>query len=323
MHFVLTSTILATTVAAKLSHPVIKPEFEGGGLNSLHKGLEAHLPVAKYTWDHWVSDRLPEACRTIAEGSPATGHSAKDVHAFSIKYDDCPEKWHFCRHEKSPISAEKMIKIFGSMPVHMRQWVRHMVSLPADGGAHAYNAGDNIMLAGNVGTTVFVHETGHSLDAHAFYDGKQRMSSSQKWLDAYNADTAVPDYYAQTNQVENFAQNTVVALFNANVPGGVGTVQPGWRQISHQFHLIDDLIPGTIKPGGVCTHRFKNSPAVPKTGPKRKLARDGEQEYAEDESYDELSSSVIAMEPQPIPSTVEQATFDAEGNYSGSETVAI
>ena len=217
-----------------------------------------------------------------------------------------------------------MIRIFGRMPVHMRQWVRHMIALPSAGtGNNALNYGsDDIKLNGKLGTTVFVHEIGHSLDRHAFYGGRQLMSSSQRWLDAYNADAAVPDEYALTNQLENFAQNVVVALFNANVPGGVGTVQPAWRQITHQYHLIQDLIPGTIHPGGVCSHRFRNSPAVPKTGPKFASSMAEEEE----EPYQELSNEVIVAEhlsPESVPETVEVGVFDDNGNFLGTETEAL
>ncbi|KAJ2977887.1 hypothetical protein NQ176_g4125 [Zarea fungicola] len=91
MRLLLSSSVLTGVAIAQLSKPVINPPFEGGGLNSLHTGLEANLPLAKYTWEHWTSDRIPEACRQIAEAAAVTGHSAKDIHAFSIQYEDCPE----------------------------------------------------------------------------------------------------------------------------------------------------------------------------------------------------------------------------------------
>ena len=92
------------------------------------------------------------------------------------------------------------------------------------------------------------------------------LSSSTNWLDNYNQDSNVPDPYAQTNQVENVAQNTVVDSFNLNVPGLFASVEPGWQKIFHQFATLQtsqreagDL----LVPGRTCTERLTSSAPVP------------------------------------------------------------
>lgn len=112
--------------------------------------------------------------------------------------------------------------------------------------------------------TVFIHETGHSLDLLGAYPQKP-LSSSKLWLKQYAKDSHVPDPYSQTDQVEDLAQNTVVAAYDLNVPGGFGTVEPRWREVFHQFHTIEteQMEAGNLlDSGGVCRRRLKNSKAV-------------------------------------------------------------
>ena len=113
--------------------------------------------------------------------------------------------------------------------------------------------------------SVFLHEAGHSLDLLNAYDPSEALSSSQNWIDNYNQDVNVPDNYAQTNQIENVAQNTVVDAYNLNVPGGFAGIQPNAGNIFHQYATVDtkqreagDL----LVPGGSCTSRLTNSEPV-------------------------------------------------------------
>ncbi|KAL8991624.1 MAG: hypothetical protein Q9169_007808, partial [Polycauliona sp. 2 TL-2023] len=60
-----------------------------------------------------------------------------------------------------------------------------------------------------------------------------------KWTNEYNQDSAVPDPYAQTNQVENVAQNTAVTTYERNVPGGFFGLNPNANRIFHQYATVD------------------------------------------------------------------------------------
>ncbi|GAP92152.1 putative conidiation-specific protein [Rosellinia necatrix] len=243
-------------VTATLDKPVISPPFPNGGLDSLASGLNSHLATPGRTYNKWNNGYIPKDCKSIAESA---GFSAADVDTLDIKYDDCSTNWQMCRHHDSPLSEQDIVDTFGKLPVHFRSFVRHMVFLP--GAESAGSNGDNVQMNGNLPITVYIHETGHSVDSHGFPDIGQ-FSVSQVWLDAYNADSAVPDGYAQSSQQENFAQATVCAIYAQVVPEGLGPIEPNYQAISHQYGAIQSHGQDIIVPGGQCTHRLDNSEPV-------------------------------------------------------------
>ena len=150
-----------------------------------------------------------------------------------------------------------------------RGWVRHVVTLPDDGG-HAYNSGGNVAIFGSSITNlnVYLHELAHSLDLLGAFKDKP-LSSSSNWSKNYNKDSNVPDPYAQTNQVENVAQNTVVTAYERNVPGGFWGIQPNADRIFYQYATVDTEQREAGKllvKGGTCTSRLANSSPVPVSG---------------------------------------------------------
>ena len=110
---------------------------------------------------------------------------------------------------------------------------------------------------------VMIHELGHALDYSGAYADKP-LSTSKNWENAYNQDSKVPDPYARTNFQEDIAQNTVIAAFDLNVPGGLQAF-PGrrdWSSIQHQYEIIkkEQADAGNLLiPGGTCTQRLENS----------------------------------------------------------------
>ena len=142
--------------------------------------------------------------------------------------------------------------------------------------------------------TVFIHETGHSLDLLGAYP-EQPLSSSKLWLKQYARDSHVPDPYSQANQFEDVAQNTVVATYDLNVHGGFGTVESKWREVYHQFHTVetehkkaDDMLVS----GGWCTRRLQNSEPVKVKGNSTVMARG-----TRVPPHVELSDDVDVIEP--------------------------
>ena len=79
-----------------------------------------------------------------------------------------------------------------------------MSSVPASQG-HAYTQASHITFFGAVGFDVLVHESTHAQD--------QSFSGSKAYLEAIGSDSCVPDDYAQTNNVECYAQDMVVFLY--------------------------------------------------------------------------------------------------------------
>jgi hypothetical protein len=192
----------------------------------------------------------------------------------------CGDAWVFCHHKNSPITIDSMAKQFGKVPIQMRQWVRHVVDVPAKAGwAFEYdgiitfvNPQDNML-------PVILHETSHSLDLSGAYKQKP-MSSSDVFWNAYNADSNTPDPYSQSNIIEDVAQNSVVAIFDSNVPGGFHGVEPKSAGIKHQYQTLQAAAKAVghgnslFKPGqnAQCTHKMPNSETVSVNGKSKRNA---------------------------------------------------
>lgn len=58
-----------------------------------------------------------------------------------------------------------------------------------------------------------------------------------RWLARYAKEPHVPDPSSQTNQIEDMAQDTVVAACNLNVRGGFGAVASNWGDV--YYHAIE------------------------------------------------------------------------------------
>lgn len=301
---------LASLASAQLDKPVIDPEFPSGGLD---QGLNDHLRAPGSSWDAWEEGWIPEDCKNMIEG---TEFSVQDITPFNIHYDDCEDPWVFCRHKDSPLSEDYIVDAFGKMPVRFRSFVRHMLFVP--GTESAGSSGDNVRMNGDLPITVFIHETAHSFDGHhGLPDIEGGFSASQAWLDAYNADSAVTDDYGQTSQAENFAQQTVVALFDSNVPDGVASIQPSWQSIENQFRLIQDRAADILRPDGTCTSRLENSAPVEKGGSARLRPS------ASTKPDVSLKGKIKVIEPVPMGADMEMAQYDASGKVVGTKVVKI
>ncbi|KAL6790959.1 hypothetical protein J3E68DRAFT_411704 [Trichoderma sp. SZMC 28012] len=300
-------------VAANLNKPVITPNFPGNGLASLGQGLMDHLAPTHSTWDDWGAGWIPADCKSMVQGA---GFSPNDIIPFNIHYDDCAQSWTFCRHKNSPLSEIQILDIFGRLPVRMRQFVRHLVFVP--GNKSAGSNGDNVLMVGDVDVTVFAHEIGHSLDSHAFDPSYGvPFSTGNVWVSNYNLDSAVPDPYAQSSQQENFAQETVVSLYDKVVPGGIGTIQPNWQAIFHQYATLEGYIGNVIIPGGTCTHRLTDSAPVTMSGSKKSRRALGPKPKVA------LSPEVKEIEAIPMESSITMTSFDEHGKPNGTYVVHL
>ncbi|KAL5043456.1 hypothetical protein BDW71DRAFT_188118 [Aspergillus fruticulosus] len=258
----LLAAALAAVSPARADGTLSKPALTDN-LDYLLDGNVASLPSngGPY-WGKWEDGLMPADCKSIAEDQ---GLNPTDFEVWDIFFDDCQDGWSFCRHKDSADSFETLVDTFGRVPVRMRSWVRHVLTIPGDNWA--FNSNGNICFSGTTSQNldVALHETGHSLDLLGAY-GDGALSSSQEWLDAYNADSNVPDNYARSNQVENVAQNTVVAVYDKNVPGGFPGVQGDYAKIQNQYTLVEDKAGDQIIPGGTCDRHLENSETVPMSG---------------------------------------------------------
>ncbi|KAL9031605.1 MAG: hypothetical protein Q9196_000362 [Gyalolechia fulgens] len=180
-----------------------------------------------------------------------------------------------CYHRNSASPLNDLVDIFGRLPVHTRQFVRHLITLPA-ALPHARNTAGNIVFFGSAlsDINVHVHEAAHSLDFLNAYEEKP-LCSSAKWISEYNLDSAVPDPYAQVDQPENVAQMTVITTYERNVPGGFFGLNPDASRIFRQYATLDTQqreAGALLVRGGSCTSRLANSDPVRISGLATRMA---------------------------------------------------
>ncbi|KAL3474083.1 hypothetical protein BJX99DRAFT_248533 [Aspergillus californicus] len=276
---------LAALSRAELDKPALT-----SNLDYLLEGNTNNLPSngGPY-WGKWEDGLMPADCKSIAESQ---GLNPTDFEVWDIFYDDCQDGWSFCRHKESSDTFETLVDTFGRIPVRMRSWVRHIMTIPGDNWA--FNSNGNIALSGTTSSNldVALHETGHSLDLLGAY-GSEALSSMQEWLDAYNSDSNVPDDYARSNQVENVAQNTVVGIYDKVVPGGFPGVQSNYQNIQNQYTLLQDKAGDQIIPGGTCDRHLENSDTVSASGSSTKRDSKKSRSASHDPSFTGTYTNIV------------------------------
>ncbi|KAK6333836.1 hypothetical protein TWF730_004019 [Orbilia blumenaviensis] len=183
--------------------------------NGLHEKVDAgileHTNPEQHNIKKWNNDLIPSGCKVRFT---ELGIDPKDTEVYNITYaHGCLQSWIFCRAKNSPVDIKTMASLFGRLPLHMRALVRHPISVPDDScSALAYTDRGDILFKGNCKTpSVWIHETGHQMDA--MLKPSDAESGSQAWKTALSKDSCVPDSYANVNAIEDFAQVTVIALF--------------------------------------------------------------------------------------------------------------
>ncbi len=260
------------SLLAALAYPqkIDKPSLQSN-LDYLQQGLKDNFGPAAHTFDEWGDGWIPQFCLDASE-SADDGFNPADIKTYNIRYDDCGTAWVVCVHKDSVMSIESLADAFGRVPVASRSFIRHILTIPGDHGS-ASNGGDNIKLFQiSDGFQVLLHEVAHSLDAHAY---KEPQSASDRWQSEVDKDSAVPDDYAGTSQAECFAQSSVIAAYNAVVPGGYPGIEPRWEEVRHQYETVQTVqredAGNILIPGGQCRQRLANSETVAVPTGKRML----------------------------------------------------
>ncbi|EJD53722.1 hypothetical protein AURDEDRAFT_110488 [Auricularia subglabra TFB-10046 SS5] len=249
------AVLLASNAAvnAALNKPVL---FNDGLSPHVDSSFWANLQPTQSTWSVWAAGSLPQSCRDNARSNNV---NPADFEVFSVQYTDCGNPWAFCRHRSAPLSQIDMIDLFGRLPVHERQWVRHVIAVPGGGSAYMSNA--DVVFQGPVGTpSVFQHEVGHAVD---FYKNSARSSGTSTFLNAISADTCVPDAYSNSNEVEDYTQVGVLALYDIVNPGGLNGIGANWQCLARQKSALDGFQRSDMIPGGSCVRRWADSATVP------------------------------------------------------------
>ncbi|KAK8879711.1 conidiation-specific protein [Apiospora arundinis] len=254
-----------TDIWAALSKPPLRPNFD-----DFQPILASVLPETHYNIAQWASGWIPSDCKGYAKDHNV---KAEDFITYQVQYADCSDPWIMCYHKNSEISMDNIAIQFGRLPVQMREWVKHVVTIP-DSTGWAYMDGANTvyMKPSDKMQTTMVHETAHAVDLNGGYNGTV-LSGSAIWTGNYSLDSHVPDPYSRTDTVEDIAQNTVIAVLNENAPGpngGFATIEPNWTKVFNQYDTIitqarhagrgnSMIVPGQ---NVACVHRMPNSEPV-------------------------------------------------------------
>lgn len=139
---------VALVASQRLNKPALQPD-----LDNLKQGLLDNLHPVHSTRDRFKAGYIPSDCKRIAQGE---GLNPADIQVWNIHYDDvspllpcllpcrdqdtdyktqCSTPWIVCYHKNSFASLDSLVDRFGRVPVHTRQWVRHLITIPKNGGA--------------------------------------------------------------------------------------------------------------------------------------------------------------------------------------------
>ncbi|KAK8085660.1 hypothetical protein PG997_006931 [Apiospora hydei] len=221
---------------ARLDKPAVRKDFTG-----FEPLLIANLPETKYNISVWARGWIPSDCNGYADSHNV---SAADFIIYQVQYNDCGDPWIMCYHKDSEASIENIAKQFGRIPIQMREWVKHVVTIPDKMGWAYMDKGNTVFMRPTDSmVTTMIHETAHAVDLNGGYGGSL-LSGSALWAGNYAQDTHVPDDYSATDTVEDIAQSTVVAVLNENVQGPNGGSRPSsptGRRFPSNMTLINGL----------------------------------------------------------------------------------
>ncbi|KAH8895567.1 hypothetical protein GQ53DRAFT_820390 [Thozetella sp. PMI_491] len=253
----LATLVLPNAALALLDKPALWPN-----LDFLKSGLASVLPGHSHTVAQFQDGWIANACK---ERAIAEGYDPWKFKTYVVTYDDCGVEWLMCRHENAAIPLETFLVQFGKVPVHMRQAVKAIMLGRESTKYGAYAYGDMLVMFGSpTNVAVYIHEATHAVDWSQQFAVDGQLSTKPVWINAYNADSAVPDDYARNTQQENLAQQTGLLMFNRWVSGGVaGTGKTGFNRLSHQQTVVSNQgangkYGGIYKLGVQCTNRKAN-----------------------------------------------------------------
>ncbi|KAL8850095.1 MAG: hypothetical protein Q9221_004956 [Calogaya cf. arnoldii] len=225
-------------------------------LDNLQQGLINNLKVTPSTREKFKAGWMPKTCMDIANKEKK---NPTDFQVWKVKYNDCSEPWIMCYHKDSNQPLDDLINTFGRLPVHTRDFVRHLISVPSSKW-EASNVDGNIVFFGPTlnNLPVHIHESAHSLDSQKAFPANQ-LPKSPQWLQAYEKDSAVLDRYSKETQAENVAQFTVAASYGNNVLGGLEKMVKGFGKVKNQKRLPNSE---AVKIGGGAKSRVMGARAL-------------------------------------------------------------
>jgi len=142
-----------------------------------------------------------------------------------------------CACEEAAMDVNQVATKFGVVPKLVRQYTNFITiaSGNANLGCAAYSTGSSSTYClGDMSTEVFIHESAHNFDRRRPSNG--RLSSQDGWKQAIAKDSCVPDGYAKTNQIEDFAQVLVLYMSVAAKGNSIGCMR-------NQLSFMESVLP--------------------------------------------------------------------------------
>jgi len=131
------------------------------------------------------------------------------IHDWVI-YDDGPRIL-VCICNNSYMNFTAMAFREGQVPLSLRSSVATIIAGSEGKGGGASCVFNDLNFFGEFVPNVFIHESGHALDfAQGNMYGSFGLSGTQEWSDAIDQSVCVPDPYAKSNEIEDWAQNSVL-----------------------------------------------------------------------------------------------------------------
>ncbi|KAF7375646.1 Conidiation-specific protein 13 [Mycena sanguinolenta] len=166
--------------------------------------LTSALPPASITLSESID--LPSNCAAyVGEGQECTS----EMTAMRVLFEDCGDAFIVCRCADADMTMDTVLDRLGRVPVGLRRYAGTLVVL-TDSSPHAYTltTGDTHFFA-DCEMETWVHEITHAYDfAEATW-----QSSAPGWAEALATDSCVPDDYSLVNELEDFAQVSVIMVY--------------------------------------------------------------------------------------------------------------
>ncbi|KAJ7118592.1 hypothetical protein C8R43DRAFT_1036195 [Mycena crocata] len=181
-------------------------------------------------------EALSQAPASCARYTGAGKECPTTMTAVNVMYADCGSAWTLCHCPSANITLDAAVDFLVHVPVGLRRYVGTIMVMPGT-SAHAYTLAGDIHYFGICSQRTWIHESSHATDGALKIS--QGGANGTLWAEAVGNDTCVPDTYAQTNLVENFAQMSVVEVYrllNGQLPPGINA-----DCMSHQLAYVASL----------------------------------------------------------------------------------
>ncbi|KAI5807745.1 hypothetical protein DFH27DRAFT_479070 [Peziza echinospora] len=252
---------LTSVANAAINKPYL---LENGEIVQILDPLTTYVPATPASVVQWPQNgQFPGSCVSEAVNKCPISN----VKVYNVTYNDCDRPWVMCRCDDATVSLNRMVTMFGKVPVKSRVFVRHLFGWPDNTpNVAAYAFGSDIGLVGNLFTStgademfILLHEVGHVLDS-----ALGGVSSSSQFATELAKDTCVPRPYSQESVAEDVGDlNAFIYLQKVNRNAyDAANLQWNFSCMNNQLNFIEQKFGQYNVLGGTCPTRVPDSPIV-------------------------------------------------------------